>query len=231
MADARPAQRRRLPVGDQRCHSRQRVVRPPRTVVGHGIYSHVNDPSVVKKDGTWFMALTTATSGNGDDLCSLLTSPDALTWPGLVDRRHEIRFSNATVTKCARPSLIWNATAKRWELYFDGEVDGGPHGGQLATSAQPLPTDFTWRATLGDIVEPDVRADRRPVRRLLPPQGAGYDAVGHAVCDQPRRCPVHRTRPDHPARPRQPRRRLRDRQWHVGRRRLRDQGFPIRTGR
>ncbi|MEU2718716.1 discoidin domain-containing protein [Streptomyces sp. NPDC007205] len=133
-----------------------------KTVIGHGVYVHVNDPSAIKRHFGWVMAMTTARSGKGDDRCSVLSSRDGVRWPRLTDYSHEVIFRDARVTKCARPSLIWNAEygkgAGRWELYFDGTVNGGPPYQQhLAVSNEAIPRHFTHVQRVGSFVEGDIR--------------------------------------------------------------------------
>ncbi|MEU0375038.1 hypothetical protein ABZ070_33600 [Streptomyces sp. NPDC006283] len=132
-----------------------------KTIIGHGVYAHVNDPSAVKREFGWVMAMTTATSVAADDHCSILTSPDGVNWPQLNDRSHEVNFIGASVPRCARPSLIWNANHKngtgRWEMYFDASVNGGPHGQHLAVSSESVPKNFTYVARVGDFVDADIR--------------------------------------------------------------------------
>ncbi|MDX3763856.1 discoidin domain-containing protein [Streptomyces sp. AK02-04a] len=133
-----------------------------RTVIGHGVYVHVNDPSTVKRPFGWVMAMTTAVTGTGGDRCSVLSSGDGVRWPQLTDHRHEVVFRGAHVAKCARPSLIWNAEyghgAGRWELYFDGTVNNGPAYQQhLAVSREAIPRHFTYLQRIGSFVEGDIR--------------------------------------------------------------------------
>jgi hypothetical protein len=132
-----------------------------KTIIGHGVYAHVNDPSAVKREFGWVMAMTTATSVAADDHCSILSSSDGVNWPQLTDRSHEANFIGASVPKCARPSLIWNASysngAGRWEMYFDASVNGGAHGQHLAVSSETVPKNFTYVARVGDFVDADIR--------------------------------------------------------------------------
>lgn len=124
-------------------------------VVANGFYEHANDASVVFRDSLFTMALTTAV--DWVDQCSILTSSDGVTWPELTDRRYEVTFDGASVANCARPSLNFNPTINRWELYFDGDVDGGARLQHLAVSAGPTPTDFTYVQSIGPWVDADIR--------------------------------------------------------------------------
>ncbi|MFD8396678.1 discoidin domain-containing protein [Streptomyces sp. NPDC059680] len=131
-----------------------------RTVIGHGVYQHVNDPSTVKHGDHWVMAMTTAAAA-GDDQCSVLASADGVNWPQFTDHSHEAAFTGANVTHCGRPSLIWNAGyahgSGRWEMYFDGTVNGGPQQQHLAVSTEAVPTHFTYVAPVGLFVDADIR--------------------------------------------------------------------------
>lgn len=133
---------------------------PTREVIGHGVYQHVNDPSVVKRDDGWFMAMTTKPMDTVDQ-CSIVVSSDGVNWPQLSDRSHEVSFTGASVASCARPTLNWNANygngAGRWEMYFDGSVNGGPHGQHLAVSTEAVPKNFTYVAPVGPFVDADIR--------------------------------------------------------------------------
>ncbi len=97
-------------------------------IVDNGSFNHVNDPSVVIKDGTWYMAFTTATytPGFAGETCALLTSTNGTTWPAITSAvQINVSFpSTPTKATCARPSLIRNAAQNRWEMYFDGSIQG-----------------------------------------------------------------------------------------------------------
>jgi hypothetical protein len=130
-------------------------------VVDHGNYIHANDPSVVIKNGTWYMALTTARF-DGIDTISLITSADGATWPSFANsetyQNNEISVSGATVSTMARPSLLWNAASNRWELYFDGKVNGSTVFEQhLAYSSDAIPKNFTYQCKIGDMVDADIK--------------------------------------------------------------------------
>ncbi|MEU2718816.1 discoidin domain-containing protein [Streptomyces sp. NPDC007205] len=131
-----------------------------KTVIGHGIYQHVNDPSAIRRRTGWVMAMTTVRTV-GDDQCSVLTSPDGVRWPQLTDRSHEVTFSGAHVSHCGRPSLIWNAGyhhgTGRWEMYFDGAVNGGPRQQHLAVSTEAVPTHLTYIGPVGAFVDADIK--------------------------------------------------------------------------
>lgn len=131
-----------------------------REVIGHGVYQHVNDPTVVKRDSGWVMAMTTKPMDTADQ-CSVVTSTDGVNWPQLSDRSREVSFTGASVANCARPSLNWNASygngVGRWEMYFDGTVNGGPHQQHLAVSTEAVPKNFTYFAPVGPFVDADIR--------------------------------------------------------------------------
>ncbi|WP_129312255.1 hypothetical protein [Streptomyces sp. L2] len=132
-----------------------------RTVIGHGVYRAVNDPSAVRRNNRWFMAMTTAVAG-GNDHCSVMTSPDGVHWPQPINRTHEIIFRGAHVSLCGRPSLIWNSRYQgtsrtgRWELYFDG-IANGRRQQHLAVSTEAVPRHFSYVRPVGRFVDADVR--------------------------------------------------------------------------
>lgn len=138
---------------------------PPGAIVGNGEYEHVNDPSVARRDADWVMALTTARKeGPGlHDLCSLLHSGNGEQWEQVRGRQTEIKFQGAEVRNCARPSLIWNGDARRWELYFDGIVGGSNQVQQhLAVSTDIASRTFTYQAQIGPWADADIqRVDGR----------------------------------------------------------------------
>ncbi|MEU2712179.1 hypothetical protein [Streptomyces sp. NPDC007205] len=134
-----------------------------RTIIGHGVYDHVNDPSAVRlQDGNWVMAMTTRPVGDVDK-CSTLLSPDGVHWPQLTDRRHEVTIRGARVTMCGRPSLIFNSHYKdrhhrwRWEMYFDGSVNNSPWSQHLAVSYEAFPRHFTYVRLIGLMGDADIK--------------------------------------------------------------------------
>ncbi|MEU2718813.1 hypothetical protein [Streptomyces sp. NPDC007205] len=131
-----------------------------RKVIDHGGYNHVNDPSAVRLRDSWVMAMTAGAVGV--EGCSILRSRDGIHWPPLTDRS-KIIFGGAHVhvSSCARPSLIYNSRYKgghrwRWELYFDGVVNGVAEQ-HLAVSTEPLPRHFTYVAGVGPFVDADIK--------------------------------------------------------------------------
>jgi F5/8 type C domain len=128
----------------------------PSLIIANGAYYHVNDPSVVLKGSTWYMALTTTDSS---DWCSILTSSDGTNWPsqGTVGTYY-VSFTGATVTSCARPSLIWDAANSRWELYFDGSVNGtiGQHVAYSSDSTLSSLT-FAYQQSVGYYCDADIK--------------------------------------------------------------------------
>lgn len=127
---------------------------PQVKIIDHGYYVHANDPSVVLKNSTYTMALTTY---RDYDWCSVLQSSDGTNWPALTDRSREVAFTGAVVTSCARPSLNWNGSANRWEMFFDGVVNGGALQQHVAYSSQAVPTTFTYQQAVGPFVDADLR--------------------------------------------------------------------------
>ncbi len=127
---------------------------PQTKIIDHGYYVHANDPSVVLNGSTYTMALTTY---RDYDWCSVLQSSNGTTWPALTSRGNEVSFTGATVSSCARPSLNWNPTANRWEMYFDGVVNGGALQQHVAYSTQTVPTVFAYQQSVGPFVDADMR--------------------------------------------------------------------------
>jgi hypothetical protein len=130
-------------------------------VVDHGVYEHANDPSVVRKDSAWYMALT-AKPVNLPDQCAIIASADGVAWDALMDRSHEIAVVGGVVQSCARPSLLWNQPAGRWELFFDGYVipEGstvGYYQQHLAYSTERVPRTFVYQQPVGDMVDADIK--------------------------------------------------------------------------
>jgi len=126
-------------------------------VVPHGYYIHANDPSVLIKSNVWYMALTT-TRPDTTDWVSIITSTNGTSWPALSDTSKEITISGATVNCCARPSILWNATYSRWELYFDGKINGSANNEQyVAYCTDATPKNFVFQAKIGDMVDADIK--------------------------------------------------------------------------
>ncbi len=85
--------------------------------------NHVNDPSVVKVDGTYYMYYTRAVTDICDDIC-LATSPDGLTWTkrGVVLKPSEPGQWDSLLV--GRPSvLVENGLFRMW---YDGRKDLQP---------------------------------------------------------------------------------------------------------
>lgn len=102
----------------------------PEPVVDRGSANHVNDPSVVVYDGTWFMYYTVAGTGE-DDRIHLATSLDGFAWSpqGMV---LDIGAAGAWDSyKVGRPSIV--VTDGVFRLYYDGNDGTARHTG-LATS-------------------------------------------------------------------------------------------------
>lgn len=139
----------------------------PALVVPHGAYTHANDPSVaVGPSGTHVMALTVADPDAAlahgfRDKVAILASPDGgVTWPALGDHSREAVIVGPTpITVYARPTLIWDGDAARWELYFDGYFGAPqqPYRMHVAYSTElPVPHTFTWQGECGDYYDSEV---------------------------------------------------------------------------
>ncbi|MDX3763855.1 hypothetical protein [Streptomyces sp. AK02-04a] len=133
-----------------------------RTIIGHGVNAHVNDPSAVRlKDGHWVMALSTGPEGI--QTCSTLVSGDGVHWPQLTNRSHEVTITGARVSMCGRPSLIFNSHYRdrhhrwRWEMYFDGSVNGSVWSQHLAVSYEAFPRHFTYVRLIGLMGDADIK--------------------------------------------------------------------------
>lgn len=146
-------------------------------VVPHGYYYHANDPSVLIKDGTWYMALSTV-RWDMTECISIITSTNGTTWPALTGTDYEVTVSGVTINTMLRPSLIWNVTNSRWELYFDGRVNGSTSNEQyLAYCTEATPKNFVYQCKIGDMVEADIKyvngqyiAAYRSYYEVWPPQ-------------------------------------------------------------
>lgn len=132
---------------------------PVQTVIDHGQYIHVNDPSVVIEQGVFHMVYTTlkdvsagGTDPNGvRDWINYSTSTDGINWtPSAGSFSTEVQLTDpntialGTITDIARPSLVKTATG--WRMWFDALTDEGlpteRRDSYLAESTGALPTDF-----------------------------------------------------------------------------------------
>ena len=115
----------------------------PQAVVDVGGSSHVNDPSVVKHGGTFYMFFTDAPVGI-DDKIALATSPDGVQWTkqGIVlDDGAAGQWDSG---KVGRPAVLYEEGEFR--MWYDGAKPGaGRHVG-YATS----PDGFTWTRYAGN---------------------------------------------------------------------------------
>jgi hypothetical protein len=132
---------------------------PTNVVIDNGFYVHACDPSVVRlNEKAWVMALTVF---RDRDWIAISVSPDGVKWsPNTFrDRAHEVRFHKAKVTTAARPALLYDDTNSRWELYFDGTVDGKA-GFYLAYSEDQVPRDFVIQGAVADSTWADAEVKR-----------------------------------------------------------------------
>jgi hypothetical protein len=115
----------------------------PQAVVDVGGSSHVNDPSVVKHGGTFYMFFTDAQVGI-DDKIALATSPDGVQWT-----KHGIVLDDGAPGqwdsgKVGRPAVLHEEGEFR--MWYDGAKPGaGRHVG-YATS----PDGFNWTRYAGN---------------------------------------------------------------------------------
>lgn len=98
------------------------------TIIDHGEYLHINDPSIVRISGNeWYLAYTAAKPVGScyRDWISISTSKDGVSWqPFSPSTSNEIVLHNAPadLQDVARPSLLKDG--EEWKLYFDrGGVD------------------------------------------------------------------------------------------------------------
>lgn len=119
-------------------------------VIYEGIYLHVNDPSVVIHDGTWYMMYTAfrMVGSQARDWINYSTSADGINWtPSVGTASTEIvltdpnNIAGGPITDMARPSLV--RTPTRWEMWFDAQVDNGGLMSYLAHSTAATPNNFT----------------------------------------------------------------------------------------
>jgi Glycosyl hydrolases family 32 N-terminal domain len=102
----------------------------PEPVVANGSNNHVNDPSVVVYDGTWFMYYTVAAAGE-DDRIHLATSTDGFNW-SLQGMVLDVGPAGAWDSfKVGRPAVV--VEESNFRLYYDGNDGTARHAG-LASS-------------------------------------------------------------------------------------------------
>jgi hypothetical protein len=96
--------------------------------------NHVNDPSVVRVDGTYFLYYTRADAGIRDEI-ALATSKDGVRWEprGIVLRPGEDEDA-WDVLLVGRPSVLHDG--ERFRMWYDGRKDlpEGPLAGDAPTS-------------------------------------------------------------------------------------------------
>lgn len=175
-------------------------------IISNGIYEHVNDPTVVRDNGTWIMLYTAARwieSGTGRqyrDWINYSTSGDGITWtPDAGTSSTEISITDPasllqgeTLSDIARPSLVRDGS--KWKLWFDGKINGGSLASYLAESGSPFPSTFHLVHKYPDagnfpgFMEPDVvrlpdgtfaAVIQRNFNKLL--YGASTDGIGFAL--------------------------------------------------
>jgi hypothetical protein len=92
-------------------------------------YNHVNDPSVVKVNDTYYMYYSVAPTDELDQVwCA--TSTDGLHWTvhGEVIGPSTSGWDSL---KVGRPSVLYNQTSKQFELWFDGSEQDTTNPGKI----------------------------------------------------------------------------------------------------
>ena len=141
-------------------------------VIDHGEANHVNDPSIVKVHGTYFLYSTRAGAGVVDEI-ALATSQDGITW----ERRGVVlapgRKGDWDGLLVGRPSVLYeDGTFKMW---YDGRADlpPGPLAGDAPTS--PRSRRFVGYATSRD----GIRWTKHPKNPVFGQDAGGVDVVRH----------------------------------------------------
>jgi predicted GH43/DUF377 family glycosyl hydrolase len=90
-------------------------------VIPNNDNNHVNDPTVVKVNGTYYMYYTTAPEAE-EDVISLATSNDGINWTIIGDVLEPTSVGNWDSFKVGRPSVLYEDN--KFKMWFDGmEVD------------------------------------------------------------------------------------------------------------
>jgi len=108
----------------------------PAAVLDNGGANHVNDPSVVAVDGTYYMYYTEAATGE-DDRVHVATSPDGVTWARAGMVLDVGPAGSWDSFKVGRPAVLY--IGGQFLLWYDGNDGTHRHVG-LATS----PDGFTF---------------------------------------------------------------------------------------
>jgi len=96
----------------------------PKFRLTQGPYVHINDPSVVLHNGTWYMIYSIAGT-NSDDSLHYSTSTDGINWsPSVATNSTRLNISDplgiagAEITDVARPALVFAPDCVK--IWFDG---------------------------------------------------------------------------------------------------------------
>jgi hypothetical protein len=115
----------------------------PQPVVDHGSANHVNDPSVVFVNGTYYMYYTEAPTGENDRV-HLATSNDGLNWT----KKGKVLDVGAPGSwepdRVGRPSVLYEQGEFR--MWYDGQIYGVARHVGYATS----PDGYNWTKYAGN---------------------------------------------------------------------------------
>ncbi len=143
-------------------------------VLDNGDANHVNDPSVVKVGGTFFMCYTRAGAGVVDEI-ALATSKDGIAWepkgtilkPGRDGEWDHLLVGRASV-------LYENGLFKMW---YDGRKDLPP-----GAPAEGVPKSPTSSRSVGYATSKDgLRWTKHPRNPVLGGDAGGVDVVRHGA--------------------------------------------------
>ena len=120
-------------------------------VTPQGQYLCAQDPAVAIHNGKFVMvySYTKIIYGKGIDWIGVATSDDGIHWtPDTPDsKEYEITITNrerATYDFIGRPSLYYNESKSRWEMYVDGELEGETPGMYVLYSTEDIPMNWTY---------------------------------------------------------------------------------------
>lgn len=128
-------------------------------VVSKGIYAELAEPSLTIVGDpffeVWHMALSVKRTDGTTWIASIISS-DGVNWTLLNTSANEISISGATFSNISSPSLIYNKSQFRYELYFQG-IKSGDTVEKLHLAYSSDATAFTFQQAIGDMLDADVK--------------------------------------------------------------------------